>query len=63
MPHSQLIQGIKMQIKFSEVQIGQKFTDPVKNKQFVKTEDDTAELLQFDGKVNLFELDHLVEVL
>jgi len=49
-----------MQVQFSEVQIGDKFTD--QGKQFVKTEADTAELLHFDGKVNIFTLDHIVEV-
>jgi hypothetical protein len=51
-----------MQIQFSEVVIGQKFTDLDKGKQYMKTEDDTAELLQFDGKVNVFTPDQAVEV-
>jgi hypothetical protein len=51
-----------MQIQFSEVVIGQKFTDLSKGKQYIKTEDDTAELLQFDGKVNVFTPDQAVEV-
>lgn len=49
-----------MQVKFSEIQIGDKFTD--NGKQFIKTEEDTAELLHFDGKVNIFNPDQLVAV-
>jgi hypothetical protein len=51
-----------MQIQFSEVVIGQKFTDPADDNQYIKTDDDTAELLQFDGKVNVFTPDQAVEV-